>query len=128
MIRYLQKRRAQKQFLMVGSSELLKRFGLKKWYSIEEVSRVVDTAKLSAAYIAYAHAIFSQRSEFDDYYGSMKLRCTYDGLRTEVSRRFLGGAYEFTAQGVVEAYKPKMFADHFQENGEGIRSGDNGLP
>lgn len=127
MIRFFQRRRAIKSYVLKGSQELRRRFGIKRWYSVEEVSSSVEEAGLSTAFVAYAHAVFCNRDAFDAFYGALKLRSTYDGLRNEVSCRFLGGARDFTAQAVVEAFDSQRCV-HFRESNLAIRSGEDGRP
>lgn len=128
MIRFFRKRRAMRNYLSAGSPELLQRFGMKRWYSVEEVSRAVQGAALPSDFIAYAHAVFCERAAFDGYYAALNLRSSYEGLRGEVSRRFLGGARDFTAQAVVEAYCRSQRSDPYHESRIGINCGEDGRP
>jgi uncharacterized protein DUF6559 len=80
---------------------LLSRFEKKRYYTIEEVAHTCQVAGLPTAFLAYAHAMFCNRSEFDDYYVPLRVACTYDGLRRQVSRRFFDGNIEFDAEGII---------------------------
>ena len=96
MIRFLKRRRAIKQFVMQLPLDLHTRFGGKRHYSVEEVDRAT-TEKFNRAFLAYAHALFCTRGEFDGYYGGLKLASTYDSLRRTVAKRFFGGIMDFDA-------------------------------
>ena len=88
------------------SQELFRRFGGKRYYGVEEVSRVARESGYEMAYIAYAHAMFCSRSDFDACYGPAGMACTYDGLRKMISRRYFGGAFGFDAGTVVRRARP----------------------
>ncbi len=88
------------------SQELSRHFGKKKYYSVEEVSRIAAEAGYKPAYMAYAHAMFCSRADFDAYYGPLRVACTYDGLRSVISRRYFGGAWGFDAATVVRLARP----------------------
>src|SRR6266536_4845379 len=47
------------------SQELSRHFGAKKYYSVEEVSRIAGQGGYKLAYLAYAHAMFCSRTDFD---------------------------------------------------------------
>jgi hypothetical protein len=78
-----------------------RRFGKKNHYSIVEVSKAAEGGSFNLAFIAYAHAMFCSRQDFDAYYGPLRVSCTYDGLRHPIARRFFGGATEFDATNIL---------------------------
>ncbi|HVM48842.1 MAG TPA: DUF6559 family protein [Candidatus Acidoferrum sp.] len=88
------------------SQELSRHLGNKKYYGIEEVSRIAAESGCTMAYIAYAHAMFCSRADFDAYYGPLRVACTYDGLRDVIARRYCDGARSFDAAGVVRFATP----------------------
>jgi hypothetical protein len=57
------------------------------------------------AFIAYAHAIFCTREGIDEYYEPLRVRCTYDGLREQVSKRYFGGVRDFDAATLIRVSK-----------------------
>ncbi len=99
---------AIEDYVWILSQELSRHFGKKKYYGIEEVSRVAAESGCEKAYMAYAHAMFCSRSDFDAYYEPLHVACTYDGLRDFVSARYFGGDRRFDAAAVVRlATAPK---------------------
>src|SRR5205823_11238114 len=87
------------------SQELRRRFGLKKYYTLEEVTKSAQAAHFNITFVVYAHAIFCSRSDFDHHYQRLQLACTYDGFRAVVSRRYFGGERDFDAASLVRATK-----------------------
>src|SRR6185437_5136410 len=88
------------------SQELLRHFGRKRYYDIEDVSQIARGSDFDMAYIAYAHAMFCSRADFNAYYGPLRVRCTYDGLRKVIGCRYFNGAYGFDAGSVVRFATP----------------------
>jgi hypothetical protein len=101
MIRWFKRHRAVGSYFWRLSQELSHRFGRKNYYSVAEVSRAAQEKNFNMAFIAYAHAMFCSRGDFDAYYGSLRLACTYDGLREVVARRFFSGAMGFDALNIL---------------------------
>lgn len=100
------------------SQKLAANLGTKAHYDIEKVTRIARDLGCDMAYIAYAHAMFCSRRDFDDYYGPLHVRCTYDGLRAIISRHYFSGAYGFNAASVVHlATPPEEWAYSFHEGG-----------
>ena len=115
MIRFLKRRLAIRSYVWKLSQEVLARFGKKRHYSIEEVTEAARRAGLRTAFLAYAHAIFCSRADFEAHYTPLRVACTYDGLRTIVSRRYFGGVREFDAASIINATK-KAESGSFDEN------------
>jgi len=63
--------RTIERFVWRLPQELVRRFGPKKYYTIDEVTRTARDAGYDMAFIAYAHAIFCTRQDFDEYYETM---------------------------------------------------------
>jgi hypothetical protein len=59
MIRLIKRRLAIRSYVFKLSQALPRRFGKKNFYSIEQVTKTASGANLQMAFIAYAHAIFS---------------------------------------------------------------------
>ena len=100
------RRSAIDDYIWSLSQELSRHFGTKKYYSVEEVSRIAGESGCKMAYIAYAHAMFCSRADFDAYYGPLRVACTYDGLRDVIARRYFDGGRGFDAAGVVRFATP----------------------
>jgi hypothetical protein len=100
------RRSAIEDYVWSLSQELSRHFGTKKYYSVEEVNRIAGGSGCRMAYIAYAHAMFCSRSDFDAYYGPLRVACTYDGLRDVIARRYFDGARGFDAATVVRLATP----------------------
>lgn len=114
MVRLIKRRLAIRSYVFKLSQILPRRFGKKNFYSIEEVSKSASGANLQMAFIAYAHAIFCNRSDFEEYYKSLKVRCNYDDLRATVSRRYFGGVRDFDAARVIEATRRTNDGDYYE--------------
>lgn len=100
------RRSAIDDYIWSLSQELSQHFGTKQYYSVEEVSRIAGESGCKMAYLAYAHAMFCSRADFDAYYGPLRVACTYDGLRDVIARRYFDGARGFDAAGVVRFATP----------------------
>jgi hypothetical protein len=118
MFRLIKRRMAIRSYVFKLSQELLRRFKKKNFYSIEEVTKAGVGASLQMAFIAYAHAIFCSRADFEEYYKQLGVRCTYDDLRATVSRRYFGGVRDFDAARVIAATRRTNEGD-FHESGIG---------
>ncbi len=106
------KRAAVEDYVWRLSQDLSRRFGARKYYTVEQVTRAAEASGATKVYIAFAHAMFCSRQEFDDYYTPLRVACTYDGLREPVSRRYFGNARNFDAATIVrmarEPYKDEL--------------------
>ena len=122
MIRFIKRRLAIRSYVWKLSQDLCRRFDKKHHYSIEQVTKAAQGAGLRTAYLSYAHAIFCSREEFDGYYAPLRLRCTYDGLRAVVSRRYFSGVRDFDAADIINATKHTR-EGRFEESGIGMDGG-----
>jgi hypothetical protein len=120
VLRFIKRRLAIRSYVFKLSQELSRRFGKKHYYTVDEVAQVAQKAGFKTAFIAYAHAIFCTRKDFDAYYGSLKLNCTYDGLRAIVSRRYFGGIRDFNATSIVNATRTEDIIGGFYESKAGF--------
>jgi hypothetical protein len=119
MLRFIKRRLAIRSYVWKLSQELCRRFGKKRYYTVDQVARVAKSAGFKTAFIAYAHAIFCTRKDFDAYYGRLKLDCTYDGVRAVVSRRYFGGVRDFDAASIIRATRRMEISGGFYESGAG---------
>lgn len=117
MIRYLKRRFAIGSYFWRLSLALGRRFGKKNHYTVAEVSSAAAAEKFNLAFIAYAHAMFCRRAEFDAYYGPLHVACTYESLRRPVARRFFDGVMSFDALNILlRADSPKEREYDFSQN------------
>ncbi len=110
MIRFIKQWFAIQSYVWNLSLELSRRFGKKQYYTIEDVAKCADGMKLNKVFIAYAFAIFCNRSDFESYFGSLHLKSSYDTLRAEVGRRYFEGSTNFDAASVI------LFATKFGDS------------
>lgn len=100
------RRRAIDDYVWGLSQKLFEWLGPREFYSVDDVSRVASACGYEKAYMAYAHAMFCSRSNFDEYYGPLHVACTYEGLRDVISRRYFDGAIGFNAATIVRHATP----------------------
>lgn len=123
MLRLLKRRRAIKQFIWNLPFALNRRFGEKSFYSPGEVSRTSDALGFDKAFVAYAHALFCSRKDFEEYYSPLKVRCTYESLRKIISKKYFNGSTSFDAASVyryAKDYTAEYASDDFHESGAGF--------
>ena len=97
--------------------DLRRRFGLKPFYTIDHVTKAVERG-YKKDFVAYAHAIFCSREDFDAYYAPLGVKCTYDGLREIVGTRYFSGRMDFDAEKVIRKFHGESWAgDTFSESG-----------
>jgi hypothetical protein len=120
MIRRLKRYLAIRSYVRRLSQDLLRRFGLRKFYSVEQVSQAVRRGNFSAGFIAYAHATFCSQTDFDAHYDPLGVSCGYGGLRRIVGRRYLSGRLDFDASTVIRKYRQIEYRrDGYYESGLG---------
>ena len=105
MIRHIKRYMAIRSYVRRLGAELVRRFGKREFYSVSQVSQAVQRGKFSAAFIAYAHAIFCSQTDFDAYYEPLKVSCSYLGLRRTVGQRYLAGRLDFDAATIISKYR-----------------------
>jgi hypothetical protein len=114
MIRLLRRRLAIRSYFWRLSQELARRFGKKPYYTVAEVSKTAQDGGFRMPFIAYAHAMFCSRPDFDAQYGPLHVACTYDSLRAVVGRRYFGGAQGFDAATIIRLAKPPWDEEYDQ--------------
>jgi hypothetical protein len=125
MIRHLKRYLAIRSYVRRLSQDLLRRFGKRKFYSVEQVSQAALRGKFSTAFIAYAHATFCNQTDFDAHYEPLRVAGSYLGLRRLVGRRYLSGRLDFDAVTVISKYRHTDYGgDNYYESGLG--DGGNG--
>jgi len=120
MIRHVKRYLAIRSYVRRLGSELVRRFGKRGFYSVEQVTQAVQRGKFSAAFIAYAHATFCSQADFDAHYGPLGVSCSYQGLRGTVGRRYLSGRIDFDAATVITKYRHIDYnRGDYYESGQG---------
>ena len=119
MIRQIKQYLAIRSYVRRLSLELVRRFGKKPFYSIEQVTQAAERGGYSAAFIAYAHAAFCSETAFNDHYKLKGISCSYSELRRTISRRYLRGQIEFDANTIRNRFRPNTNQGEFYESGIG---------
>jgi hypothetical protein len=104
MIRHIKRYLAIRSYMLRLSRELVRRFGKKSFYSVKQVSQAIQRGRLSAGFIAYAHASFCSQKDFDAFYEPLGVACSYQGLRRTVSRRYFSGDMYFDAKTIISRF------------------------
>jgi len=121
MIRHIRRYFAIRSYALRLPGEMARRFGVCDFYTVEQVTSAAKKSGYNMGFIAYAHAIFCDRANFDAYYGPMGVACTYDGLREVVWRRYFSHLMkDFNAGAVIRWTRSDLSGDDFQESGAGI--------
>ena len=118
MLRHFRQRKSIKQFVKHLPLDLARRNGERRHYSLDEVTTAVKGGPYDAAFLAYAHALFCTRRDFDACYQPLKLRTSYDSLRAKVARRFFEGVCTFDAASLIRFAKGTE-SDSYYESGLG---------
>jgi hypothetical protein len=105
MFRFLKRSRAIKTYVFKLSLELHRRFGDKRFYTLEQVTHILENGRFDKTFSAYAYALFCSQKDFDAYFGQLKLKCTYYGLRKVVAKRYFRRIIDFDAGAVVRFAK-----------------------
>jgi|ERR1035437_1310322 hypothetical protein len=105
ILRLFKRRKAIKSFVFKLPIELGRRFGEKRFYSLEEVGRRLEEGKYDKAFSAYAYALLCSRSSFDAYFSQLNVKCTYDGLRKFVAKKYFKGIIDFDASSIIRFAK-----------------------
>ena len=116
MFRLLKRRRAIKTYVFRLSLELLRRFGEKTFYPMNQIDRVFEGGKYDPTFISYAYALFCSRAEFDAYFSQLKVNCTYDGLRQFASQKYFNGVIDFNASDVARFAKDYGGNSYYESN------------
>ena len=105
MIRAIRRYFAIRAYTKRLSGDLRRRFGLKPFYTIDHVTKAVERGGYTKAFIAYAHATYCSREDFDAYYGPLGVKCTFDGLRAVIAKRYLKSRMDFDAETVMRTVR-----------------------
>ena len=116
MIRHIKRYLAIRSYMLRLSCELVRRFGKRSFYPVELVTQTVQRGKLSATFIAYAHATFCSKKDFDAYYEPLGVACSYQGLRRTVGRRYFSGDLDFDAETIIYRFVRGNYRSSGYEN------------
>jgi hypothetical protein len=117
MIRQIKRHFAVKAYVHGLSQNLARRFSIRRFYTLTQVSHALQAGRFNPAFQAYAHALFCSQEDFDAHYAPLRLKCTYDNLRSAVGRRFFDGATDFDASDIIRATRRQP--GDFHESGLG---------
>jgi hypothetical protein len=116
MTRQIKRYRAIRSYAKRLGPELARRWGTHRHFTIDQVTHAAQGAGFSTDFIAYAHALFCRRSEFDAYYGPLRVACTYEGLRSVVARRYFDGVTDFDAASIIRKSKREDDGDFYESH------------
>ena len=119
MIRHLKRYFAVRSYMKRLSQQLVRRFGKRSFYSVDQVTQAAQRGKFSTAFIAYAHAAFCNQKDFEVYYQPAGSACTYQRLRTVIGRRYLHGQLDFDAATIISRFRQIGQQGGFYESGLG---------
>lgn len=120
MIRHIKRYFAIRSYMHRLSIELVSRFDKRSHYSVENVTQAVQRGRLSAEFIAHAHAAYCTQMDFDAYYRPLTVACSYNGLRQKIARRYFSGRSDFDAKTIISRFCPTTYhSDTFYESGIG---------
>jgi uncharacterized protein DUF6559 len=124
MIEAIKKYFAIRSYVRRLSQDLLRRFGLKKFYPVEFVTQAVARGKFAPTFIAYAHAAFCNQIDFDAHYHQQGISSSYFDLRKTIARRYFSGRGDFDAATIIRAFRRGDFdRSEFSESGIGTSNG-----
>jgi len=127
MIRYIKKYLAVRSYVKQLSQELVRRFDLRSYYSVEHVTQAVQRGGFSTTFIAYAHAAFCKPDDFETYYQPPGVAGSYQGLRRTIARRYFSARSDFDAETIFYKYRRGDFSrGEFYESGIGITGTTDG--
>ena len=116
MIRHIKRYLAIRSYVRRLSHDLVRRFGKKSTYSIDQVTQAVQRGRFSAAFIAYAYAAFCKEPDFDAYCQPMQVAWSYSELRRTIGRRYLHGQLDFDATTITSRFRPDCNQGEFYES------------
>jgi hypothetical protein len=120
MIQSIKKYFIIRSYMKRLSLELARRFNKRPFYTIEHVSHAIQRAKLSAEYLAYAHAAFCNEHDFVIHYQRLGKCFDYQDLRRFIARRYFSGDVNFDAEMIINKYRRAVYdSDSFHESGLG---------
>lgn len=73
----------RRQVRLVGN-DLLKHYGKKRYYSVEEVKKANQRQKIDIDFVCWSHASFNSHQDFDDYHRSIGESCDYVSMKSDM--------------------------------------------
>jgi hypothetical protein len=127
MIQAIKRYFAIRSYVKRLSRELLRRFGRKPLYTVENVTHAVHRGRFPAAFIIYAHAIYCSEEDFGGLYGNREVAGDYFKLRRMIAARYLDRRVDFNAQTICDKYWGSAYSSGgFYESGIGITGSEAG--
>ena len=121
MFRAIKRYLAIRQYVRLLSQELARRFGQKTFYTIDEVNKAIERGGYTKVFIAYAHAAYCSPQEFKTHYDTLGVKCTFEGLRKIIAKRYLNGRADFDASTLFRKFRgTSSLAGHCQTYESGI--------
>lgn len=129
MIQSIQRYLAIRSYLRRMCNDLVRRFGRRMYYSVDQVSQAVKRGKYSDEYLIYAHAAYCRLEDFESFYRASGQADRWGKLRQIISRRYLSGQFDFDAGTIYARYRKAVYMRGISEEdslGVGNMSGDGG--
>jgi hypothetical protein len=122
MIQRIKRFLAVRTYAMRLSQGLARRFGVKRFYTVKQVTQAAERGGFTTAFLAYAHAMFCEAPDFNVHYAGGTIPLSYDKLRAEIGRRYCGGKVDFDAATFVRRFRSTNDGQ-FSESGLGSDGG-----
>ena len=127
MIQSIKKYLAIRGYVRRMSNDLVRRFGKRAHYSPEHVSQAVKRGKYPEEHIIFAHAAYCRSEDFESFYRASGQAERWGKLRQIISRRYLGGQFDFDAGTIISRYhRPGYSSGDYSESGIGFNDSSGG--
>ena len=119
MLRMIQRRLAIRSYVRILAQELLRRFGMKPCYTIDQVNKAAEKSRVNRKFIIYAHAMFCGGEEFNQHHDRSHRGLTYNATRLVVLKRYFNGRLAVDAADIIRATRPRRDDVNIHETGAG---------
>lgn len=127
MIQSIKKYLAIRGYVRRLGNDLVRRFGRRTYYSVDQVSQAVQRGKYPAEQVIYAHAAYCRLEDFENFYQASGRADRWGKLRQIISRRYLGGQFDFDAGTILSRYgRPGYSSGDHYESGIGFNDSGGG--
>src|ERR1051325_2794119 len=92
---------AIRSYVKLLSGDLRRRFGMKPFYTLDQVSKAIERGGYSREFVDYAHAIYTSQQDFETLIGPFDSACNYNNIRKVVANRYLDGRLGFDAETII---------------------------
>src|SRR5581483_10888155 len=90
------RRRATRDYARKLPNLLARDYGAAREYTPRQVRKTIERYGLNGDYSCYAIAMFSGRTDFDQFHRSLGESCDYDTMRADVAVAHFDGNLDFT--------------------------------